>query len=152
MAYEIWRNDRSQNGHQVQAKLTALLPDLEIPVDTIWDWRNRDDWEGQWAREVQGSSPEMLQRVSSGVAVGAQEAVNFLTNLVDGTIKTPTDPLESKFISNQVAAARVLIQAEISLITAAQPKSPKAKERNLSIKPNMSNEELLALEAKARST
>ena len=149
LAYEIWREDRSQNGLQVQQKLTSMLPDTEIPVDTIWDWRQRDDWEGQWAREVQGASPQMLQRIAAGVAVGAQVAVEYLTNVISDPQSVDKDDL--KLMANRIAAARVLIQGEITLIAAAQPKGPKPKERNLSITPNMSNEELLALEAKARS-
>jgi hypothetical protein len=154
LAYEFWRNDRSQTATDVARLLNeSLRLELaeEIPVDTVMDWKNRDGWEQQYGQEMLGASPQMLERIVSGVAVGALSAVKYLTDVTDGAISN-AELADPRLQANRIQAARALIQTEIALIAAAQPKGPKTRERNLVLTPNMTDAELLALEAKTRSS
>lgn len=150
LAYELWRENRSQTATEVQVLLKQVLEGEEIPVDTVMDWKNRDDWEGQWVRDVQGNSPQVIEQISSGLGVATLGAIQLLERVSDPDFTAPKE--DAPILAIKVNAARTLLQAELSLIAMSQPKNPKEKKRNISISATASNQELLALEAEARST
>lgn len=150
LAYEIWRDNRLRTATEVAQELNRVLAldsEVEMPVDTVMDWKNRDGWEQKWGLEVLGSSPQVVERIIAGVSVGTLHAVEYLTQVVNKEI-----PVDKDIDGLRINAARILVQSEIALITAAQRTNKRDKRKtNLSITPATSTEDLLALESQARN-
>lgn len=134
LAYELWRLDRDQTMVELEGRLKSVS--VEVPADTLREWRSGQEWERQFEEELVAMSPEMARLHISGLRVGAPEGIEALRAFLRG------DRLLSMA---QVVAARTLI-AEHRVLLQRDPSALQVQAQETSISPGTSVETLLALE------